>query len=239
MRRLLITALFFFVACGDSSTDPTGTGAGGAAGGAGGSTVSVGGAGGDGGTADLGGGGTGGVVDKAANCADEFGSELTASFGRLDGTVLAVVRPSDTQCTLFNNDHVVLEVTMNGAVYRLVINIKSDFGDPDVRFLVLEHDAPGAPWAEGWHPNAQLDYVVNFGVHVGSPFTPIPMDELAQRVTDEIQIGQKVSVYADSSGGSSAHKIHRNGGSRDGAIILEPDSATPKVMLFHFENQTF
>src|SRR5262245_41579858 len=36
--------------------------------------------------------------DKAAQCADQFGAALTDSYGRVDGTVLALVDPSDTQC---------------------------------------------------------------------------------------------------------------------------------------------
>src|SRR5262249_7095216 len=74
----------------------------------------------------------GGPIDKAANCAATFGQALTSSFGRIDGAVLAVVKPSDTQCPLPNSDHVILQVTMNGEAYRLVVNVQSDFGDPQV-----------------------------------------------------------------------------------------------------------
>ncbi len=34
-----------------------------------------------------------GGVDKAARCASSFGAELTAAFGRIDGTVLAIRAP--------------------------------------------------------------------------------------------------------------------------------------------------
>src|SRR4051794_34872783 len=58
-------------------------------------------------------GGAGGAPgDKSAGCASTFGSALTSAFGRIDGTVLAVVKPIDTQCAMPNNDHLVLEVTM-------------------------------------------------------------------------------------------------------------------------------
>ena len=40
-------------------------------------------------------------------CADAFGSELVAGFGRIDGTIYAVQKPSDTTCTFPNSDHVV------------------------------------------------------------------------------------------------------------------------------------
>lgn len=185
------------------------------------------------------GGADAGVVDKAAACASEFGSALTNSFGRVDGTVLAVVQPKDTQCPLPNDDHVVLQVTMNGAAYRMVINIESSFGDPNVRYQVLEHALPPPAWSEGWHTGLSLDYVADLGVHTTSGFTPHPLAELSGIVADAITLGQKVSVYTTSSGGSSAHKIHRNEGKTDGAVVLDPDSAHPKMLLFHFANQTF
>jgi hypothetical protein len=180
------------------------------------------------------------TVDKAAMCASTFGQDLTNNFGRLDGTVLAVVQPSDTQCTAPNDDHVVLQVRMNGEAYRMVINIQSSFGDPDVRFLAIDHALPVPAWNEGWHIGLALDYATDFGVHSSSsPFTPHPLAELSGIVADAITIGQKVSVYATSSGGDSAHKIHRNEGLTDGAIVLDADSANPHVLLFHFSDQLF
>jgi hypothetical protein len=181
---------------------------------------------------------TGSGIDKAANCTSTFGTALTSAFGRLDGTVLAVVKPTDTQCAMFNGDHVVLEVTMNGAVYRLVINVQSTVGDPKVQYLALDHAMPAPVWSEGWHTGLMLDYIADFGVH-GPDFTPYAMADLSNAIADAMTIGQKVSVYSQSSGGASAHQIHRNDGKIDGAIVLDPDSATPKALLFHFADQTF
>lgn len=220
---LALAVPFLLLACGG---DPAGTGSGGAAST---STTST--------TAGTG-GADAGPIDKAAACASTFGQALTASFGRLDGTVLAVVKPSDTQCPLPNDDHVILQVTMNGEAYRMVINIQSSFGDPDVRYLALDHALPGPAWSEGWRTGVGLDYAADFGVHTGA-FTPHPLAELADIIADAIPLGGKVSVYADSSGGSSAHKIHRNGGNVDGAIVLDPDGAAPRALLFHFANQSF
>jgi hypothetical protein len=190
------------------------------------------------------GGGTGGAapdagsIDKAAACASTFGQALTAGFGRLDGTVLAVVKPTDTQCPMPNSDHLILQVTMNGEAYRMVINIQSTVGDPKVQYLTLDHAPIGPAWSEGWHTGIALDYVQHFGVHAGD-FTPYALADLANVVTDAITLGQKVSVFAQTSGGSSAHQIHRNGANVDGAIVLDPDGAKPKVLLFHFADQTF
>jgi hypothetical protein len=193
-------------------------------------------------TTDTGTGGTGGAapIDKAAACASTFGQALPAGFSRSDGTVLAVVKPTDTQCPLPNGDHLILQITMNGEAYRMVINIQSTIGDPNVQYLALDHALPGPAWAEGVHTGIALDYVNDFGVHAGD-FTPHPLAELADLVTDAITLGQKVSVFAQSSGGSSAHDIHRNGAGAnvDGAVVLDADGPAPKALLFHFADQTF
>lgn len=234
-KRIGLALLLLAIGCGDDTSASGGAGAGGANAGGSGNE------GGAGAAVDGGGGSDGGAPpeDKAALCDDTFGEELTDAFGRIDGTVLAVVRPADTQCPTVNDDHVVLEITMHGATYRAVVNIVSDSGDPDVRFLAMEHDMPGPPFEEGWHTGGFVDYVTDFGVHAGAPFEAVPMMELADRIADEITIGQKISVFSESDGGSSSHKIHRNDGSTDGAIILDPETSSPRVLLFHFDEQQF
>jgi hypothetical protein len=239
----LASSLAFLVAaCGSNvpANSTTATSASSSSGAATSSSTSsgMGGAGGSGGAAAGGAGGAGGKIDKAANCTGTFGSALTSSFGRIDGTVLAVVKPSDTQCPMPNNDHVILEVTMGGAVYRMVVNVQSSFGNPDVFFLKAPHTMPAPAWSDGWHTGLKLDFVKDFGVHAGD-FKPIALAPLSDTIADAITIGQKISVYAESSGGASAHKIHRNDGLTDGAIVLDPDAKSPTVMLFHFGEQMF
>lgn len=180
----------------------------------------------------------GGDVDKSKDCASTFGNALTSSYGRVDGTVLAVVQPGDMKCPMPNNDHLILEVTMSGAAYRMVVNMQSTSGDPNVQYLSLAHALPAPAWSEGWHTGLSLDYVNDLGVHAAG-FTPHPMAELAKLVTDAITVGSKISVYASSSGGASAHLIHRNTTNADGAIVIDPDGAAPQMLLFHFADQTF
>ena len=174
-------------------------------------------------------------TDKASACASTFGQTLTNAFGRLDGTVLAVVPPAHPTCAQPNSTHLVLQVTMQGAAYRLVVNVQSVF--------LHELDAPlaGAAWAEGWHPGEQLDYVST--LHVNSTqFVQHTMAETVALTTDQITIGSKISVYSTSSGGTkadSAHLIHRNAANADGAIVIDPASATPHYLMFRFSNQTF
>ncbi|MBI5479023.1 MAG: hypothetical protein HY906_09215 [Deltaproteobacteria bacterium] len=178
---------------------------------------------------------------KAAACASTFGSELTAAFGRLDGTVLAVVGPADTQCAMPNSDHLVVQATMHGAAYRMVVNVLSSGADTNVYLAEVDAPLAGGAFEEGWHPGYALDYVSTLGVH-SDAFTPYPMAELAALVTDAIELGAPISVYATSSGGSyshSAHLVHRNDPNADGAIVLRPDTGTPRYLLFRFGDQAF
>lgn len=178
---------------------------------------------------------------KAAACTGTFGSALTNSFGRADGTVLAVVTPADQQCPRPNSDHVVLEITMDGKAYRMVINVQSDFaGDIRVRMGEVSHALPAPAWQEGWHTGVALDYANTLGAHSTSGFTPYDLQALVGKISDALTIGDKVSVYSWSSGGDSAHKVHRNAEpSSDGAIVTGANGPTPKFLLFHFDQQTF
>jgi hypothetical protein len=182
-----------------------------------------------------GGAGAGPDIDKAEHCADTFGDGLTAAFARLDGTVLAVVGPTDTQCALPNDDHLVIQVTMGGEVYRMVVNVENVF--------YVETTAPlvGPAWSEGWHTGVALEYDATLGMH-SDAFVFHTMAELVELVTDAIELGAPISVYAESSGGeyaSSAHLVHRNNSKPDGAIALDPLSASPRFLLFRFDNQSF
>ncbi|MBX3189920.1 MAG: hypothetical protein KF819_23035 [Labilithrix sp.] len=192
----------------------------------------------------------GGVIDAAPDavvptgkCADAFGSALTEGFGRIDGIVYAVQKPSDTQCVMPNDDHVVVQVLMNGAVYRMVVNVQSDRQgvDPKIRVAVVPHALPPPAFAEGWHLGAVLDYARTLDVHAGSAFTPRALAEAVAQIDGEVKVGDPVSVYAVSGAGrpESAHLVHRNRRDEDGAIVVLPSSATPKFLLFHFDGQTF
>ncbi len=184
---------------------------------------------------------------KAESCASQFGDQLTAAFGRLDGTLVAVVAPSDTQCALPNSDHLVVQVQMNGAVYRVVVNILSDGRnntDTRLRYQELPHALTGGAWTEGWHAGAALDYPTSLGAHSDAGFTPYAMNDLVQKVSDRLVLGAKVSAFTTSSGGAyagSAHLVHRNPGppSADGALVVDPDSADPLFLLFFFDGLTF
>jgi hypothetical protein len=180
---------------------------------------------------------------KAKNCASAFGDALTNSFGRIDGVVQAIVTPTDQQCAMPNSDHVIVQVRMNDAVYRLVVNVQSDGSDAQVRYGERTGPKLTKPWEEGWHPGEKLDYAADLGVHSDDAlFEPYPMTDLVKKVSDAITVGARISVYATSTGGSyahSAHKIHRNKRSDDGALVLSPTDKSPRWLLFRFGDQSF
>lgn len=184
-----------------------------------------------------------GVLDaghKADNCAATFGELFTNAFGRADGTVVAVVPPAWT-CPWPNGDHVVIQVSIDGGVQRLVVNVKSDFGAPEIRMRTMNAPLPAPAYDEGWHPGLTLDYTA-FGLHSDAGWDTVNLEQASARIYDAITVGAPLSVYASSSGGTyaaSAHKIHRNGQNNDGAIVIDPQGANPTWLLFHFQNQTF
>jgi len=180
-------------------------------------------------------------VSPAAACASAFGTALPAGYGRLDGVVRAVVTPADTQCAMPNRTHVVVQVEAGGAVYRMVVNVASTAAgvDPRVRFAEVAHDLPWPAWAEGFHGDQQVDYAATLGLHSdAAPFAPATSGELVARVAARVRVGARVSIYAQGSGGSSAHLVHRNGDRDDGAIVVDP-TGSPRFMVFHFDGQSF
>jgi hypothetical protein len=179
-----------------------------------------------------------GPVNKAERCTSTYGNILTAPFGRLDGTVHAVLKPTDQQCNRPNRDHVVLQVNSKGAIYRMVVNVLSTGADPDVRFAQLSKPMPTPAFEDGWHTGLAFDYVTSLNVHA-SEFAPVPFGMLSERVVSAINLDEEVSVYSSTSGGDSTHLVHRNKMDADGAIFLSPRSAAPRVLLFHFSEQTF
>ena len=180
------------------------------------------------------------ALDKSATCAATFGTGLTAAFGRLDGTVLAVVPPNDQACAAPNSTHLVIQLTMGGAAYRLVVDVLSNQGSPDVDFFELDAPLAAGAWAEGWHPGVALDYVTTLAVHAPQ-FAAMHEADLVAKITSEITLGAHLSVFATagSTEPDSAHLVHRNLANQDGAIVIDPDGAHPHYLLMRFDEQTF
>jgi hypothetical protein len=173
-------------------------------------------------------------------CTTAFGSALTSNFGRLDGYLVAIVAAGHHGCNS-DQDHLHLQVSAAGAVYDVAVTLVStqSTGMPEV--FLAEKDAPlgNGPWAEGWHSGTErFDYVSNLGLHA-SDFTATPAAALATKLEGSLGTVNHISIYATGYGPTGAHKVHRNGFGFDGALVLQPTSATPHVLAFHFSTQPF
>ena len=135
-----------------------------------------------------------------------------------------------------NSTHLVLQVKMGGAAYRMVVDVLSSQGSPDVLFHELDAPLGAGAWAED---SASFDYVTSLAVHSGA-FVAMHEADLVAKITAELELGARISVFATSAGEpSSAHLVHRNLTGEDGAIVLRPDSSLPHYLLMRFDEQTF
>lgn len=179
------------------------------------------------------------LVDKTQACATTFGQGLTNAFARADGTVLAVVPPAEPRCALPNATHLVVQLRIAGAAYRMVVDVLSNQGNPDVFYTQVDAPLVGAPWSEGWHPDARFDYVTSLSLHSGA-FTAMKQADLVAEITSHLEVGAPVSVFATSENSpSSAHLVHRNKTGADGAIVVNPTSQSPHYLLLRFDEQVF
>ena len=173
--------------------------------------------------------------EKAANCAteEEFGELFTKSNGRADGTLVALVRPVDQQCTWPNDSHVTVQLSILGGVQRLVVSVE------DIAVTSVSHALIGPPYEEGWHEGQDLDYATDLGVH--STDMAASKDEVVAFICAHLELAEEVSIFAYSDGSrpTSAHQIHRNNKYPDGAIVANPTSGSPTYLLFRYADQVF
>ena len=197
----------------------------------------------DAGVADAGGGtpdaATGGDGTPTRQpCTGTFGSAMTATFGRLDGFLVAIVNPNTTTSCRGDDNHIHLQVKVNGGIEDIAVNIASTTGNPDVDFLTVNAALRGGAWTEGWHPGQTLDYATSLGVHSGN-FTEQTPTGLTTLVDNAIAGANHVSIFATGFDPTGGHLIHREGSSHDGAIVIDPTTSNPTYLLFHFTTQSF
>lgn len=178
-------------------------------------------------------------------CTSSFGSALSATFGRMDGYLVAIVRPGSGSCRA-DLGHVHLQVEVNGGVYDVAVNVGTD-ATSDVHTTTIEHALLGPAWSEGWHPRTTtatvaVDYAA-LGVH--SNAMPLrTQTENVNALMTELATANHVSIYATgySPDPSGAHLVHRSSSGRsgeDGMVVTQPLSSTAHARLFRFTNQTF
>jgi len=187
-----------------------------------------------------GGGGTpgGDGTPTRRPCTGTFGSAMSATYGRLDGFLVAIVDPNTGSSCRGDDNHVHLQVQVNGGVEDIAVNIASTSGNPNVDFRTLAASLGGGAWSEGWHTGVQLDYATSLGVH-SSSFTEETASQLTSLVDNALANANHVSIFTTGFDPTGGHLVHREGSNHDGAIVINPTTSNPTYLLFHFANQSF
>lgn len=163
-------------------------------------------------------------------CVGTLGSGLSPAHGRLDGTLVSIVGPTDRGCPS-DPSHLHLQVKMGGAIYDVAVNLDGLEGETDVKL-------PGIPYAEGWHP-MDLDYVGDLGLH-STNITLASPGPIRDRVVTALAKANHISIFGTGYPGSDgAHIVHYKGAGLDGAIVVNPSAPKAHVIAFRFDNDTF
>lgn len=172
-------------------------------------------------------------------CTVHRGDAITPEFGRLDGTIRAVIVPGDTKCAGGDDDHVIVQIDAAGETYGIAINVESTrASSPLVRSFEKSAPLEGPVWSSGWHTSVSLDYAYDLGVHATS-FVAEPKADLSATIASRLVVGAKVSVFGQGyTTGDGAHDIHRTKGGHDGALVVDP-TGSPSYVLFAFADQSF
>jgi hypothetical protein len=169
-------------------------------------------------------------------CSNHYGTALTEDFGRLDGTLVALVPPGTQGCNS-DDTHMHLQIKMNDEIYDIAIDVGNSDGSDDVHTTTRELALP--LWSEGWHTGSDIlnDYPTD-GVHS----TDMPLETRVQVGSDidaDVATANHVSLFATGYGSDGAHLVHRNGGGHDGLLVTQPLSSPAHARLFSFSDQTF
>jgi hypothetical protein len=180
-------------------------------------------------TPDAGSGGDG--TPTRSPCTGTLGSGLSTQHARLDGVVVAVIPPGQGRQCNGDASHVHIQVLMNGAVYDVAANVDG---------LMTQKDAPlvAGAWSEGWHTQAALDYPKDLGAHAAD-FTLTGTAAVAQAVETALAKANHVSIFCTGYGTNGCHLVHRQRTGKDGGIVLDPLSASPRWLLFDFSTDSF
>jgi hypothetical protein len=129
-----------------------------------------------------------------------------------------------------DSSHVHLQVLSGGSIYDVAVNADGQ---------ETEIDAPlvGGAWSEGWHTQDGLDYPTTLGVH-SSAFTLSGSSAISSEIEQQLAQANHVAIFCTGYGATGCHLVHRSSG-RDGAVVIDPLSATPHWLLFDFSGDSF
>lgn len=169
-------------------------------------------------------------------CTNKWGTALSATHGRLDGYLVSIVAPGATQRCNDDDSHVHLQVMMEGSIYDVAVDTGAT-GD-EIYYLAKDFPLAGGAWSEGWHTSDALSYA-SLGVK-SADLTELDPTTAATTVENALASVNHISVYGTGYNSHGMHLIHYQSGSgQDGALVLEPESETPRFLFFRFASDKF
>lgn len=168
----------------------------------------------------------------------QTGTAVNTSHGRLDGTLVFVLPVGGSGKCNGDDSHVHLQIEVSGSVYDVAVDIGAT-GD-EVGLYTTSIAVPGGAWSEGWHGTDTLSYP-SLGLK-SSEFPIQAPTDVASQVESLLESTSKISIFCTgyTPGDNGCHDVHyENGNGEDGAIILDPTSATSTVLFFRFQAQSF
>ncbi len=168
----------------------------------------------------------------------QTGTLVNTQHGRLDGTLVYVLPVGGSGKCNGDDSHVHMQIEVSGLVYDVAVDIGAS-GD-EVGLYEQTLAVPGDAWAEGWHGTDSLSYP-SIGLKSAQFPVGAPAD-VASQVEALLAPVSKVSVFCTgyTPTDNGCHDVHyENGNGEDGAIVLDPSSATSPVLFFRFQGQSF
>jgi hypothetical protein len=185
-----------------------------------------------------------GGVTRNTSCTPlsaQTGTLVNTDHGRLDGTLVYVLPVDGSYKCNGDDSHVHLQIEVSGLVYDVAVDIGSEL-DGGLNLVGMYQETvavPGGVWAEGWHGTDTLAYQT-----LSLKSTSFPTADpstIATQVETLLENTSKISIFCTGyQQGDGCHDVHyKNGTSEDGAIVLDPTSATSPMLFFRFATQNF
>ncbi len=177
-----------------------------------------------------------GNFDDAGYAEDDFDGGADGGFHHdHDGGFDAGSIGALYQCN-GDDSHVHLQVEVSGNVYDVAVDIGSAGDQVGMYQAVIA--LPGGAWAEGWHDD-DLSYV-SLGLHVAQFPLESPTTNAAS-LESLLEGTSRISIFCTGySQGNGCHDVHyEDGTTNDGALVLDPLSASPTLVFFRFVSQSF
>jgi len=127
-------------------------------------------------------------------------------------------------------DHLHLQVAVGSKRYDVAVTIFDAPGGAPLGLFTKDLAATSGI-AMGWSGTARFDFVSDLGVH-SDAFTPLAKPALLTRLETELEGASSVRIFGRSyTDGTGVHDVHRNGGGRDGVILVHGAAADHAIAL--------